>query len=356
MGRFRHYFGNLIAAPYALVLWLRHKAFDTGLCKSYAFDTPTLCVGNLSVGGTGKTSMVQYLIEQFKDRTRVAVLSRGYKRKTKYFRYVELQDKPARVGDEPLMIKKKYPEVIVAVDVSRVEGMRRLRRDYPDLGLVILDDAFQYRPLKARTNIILIDYAKPLLYDCLLPVGSLRDLPSQLRRAQAVVITKCPDTAEAPVAYKREFWFRQPVFFTKLAYAPLEPIFPGAFAETADLNRIFLQSKQAIVVSGIAKSALFVREVQKTYQILVHLHFGDHHAFSVLELLKIRDLMQQCPTLPLITTEKDAIRLRPHQLIFEEKEGNKPLLLSRFFYLPVKPVFFSTEEEQKFLALCAKGI
>lgn len=355
MGRLLRKLSYLITWPYALVLWLRHLLFDRGLRKSYSFDTHSISVGNVTVGGTGKTPMVAFLLDHFlrsRPGQTVAVLSRGYKRKGNNFRYVTTADRPALVGDEPLQLKRNFPQALVAVDTDRVAGMMRLRRDHPALGLVLLDDAFQHRRLRPTHQVVLARYQRPPRQDALLPFGRLRDLPGRCARAQAVVVTKCPPPGEADsqgLRLDRRFRFPVPTFFTYLDYGELCPVFPpepdqGPWREA-------LEAPQVIALSGIAAPEPFVEYLQRSYQVLKHFRFADHHAFTPLDMMKVRSLLLDCDKLALITTEKDAMRLRPHQLFFEEEDRNGRPLWTRVFYVSIKVAFYHPQDEAKLLEL-----
>ena len=181
--------------PYWLTLAIRNKLYDKGVLKSESFDIPVISVGNISVGGTGKTPHTEMLVSLLSGKYRIAVISRGYKRKSKGYHEVKATDDFSLCGDEPLQIKRKFPQIIVAVCKDRALAIRKVTEEY-GVNLIILDDAFQYRKIKPSCNILLVNYNRTIAGDNLLPIGRLRDLASQVKRADAVIITKCPDFGE----------------------------------------------------------------------------------------------------------------------------------------------------------------
>ena len=321
---------------YGLVLRIRHLFYDRGWKKTFQPPVPTICVGNLTVGGTGKTPHVELLLRLLAFRS-VAVLSRGYKRKTKGFRIVEEADSAQTVGDEPLQIARKFPSVTVAVDKDRIHGCKELSDKQVEI--VVLDDAFQYRKMKPSLTLLLVDYHRPVFKDRLLPWGRLRDLPSRIRKADAVVVTKSP----AEVPDEERAWWRsklhlreeQPLYFTRIQYQKALPVFP-------DGDPHYLYSQKVILVSGIANDAPLRQYLSDTYKIVGRLSFPDHHRYTKRDIRAIAAAARNCPTACLMTTEKDAQRLRDVPEV--------PLELSRrLFYLPIEAVFLSPEEEANFV-------
>ena len=186
-----------LLAPAALLykagVTFRHRLFDWGILKSEKFDIPVICIGNITVGGTGKTPMAEMVIAYMSQMHRVALLSRGYGRRTKGYLEVKADSHYRDVGDEPLQIKLKFPDTVVAVCEKRAEGIRRIRAEHPDVDLVIMDDGFQHRYVEPKVNIVMIDATRPVQHDRMLPLGTLRDLPEELHRAHYFVVTKCPE-------------------------------------------------------------------------------------------------------------------------------------------------------------------
>ena len=297
---------------------------------------PTICVGNITVGGTGKTPHTEMILRllQGSDRwgnTDLAVLSRGYKRKSKGFQLVQRDSTAAFAGDEPLQIKRKFPAVTVAVDKNRVEGCARLVQG--GAGIIVLDDAFQYKKLHASLNIVLVNYARPIFEDRLLPFGRLRDLPSRIADADAVIVTKCPHEMYPE---EREEWRKklqlsdsQPLYFTTIDYDAPVPVWP----EEADTR--YTYSKTAIIFSGIADDTPLRAHLSDTYKIVDALEFPDHHAYSRMDMAQIAGAVRRYPTAALLTTEKDAGRVLDCKKVDES-------IRQRLFAVPVRSEF--TEE------------
>ncbi|MDR2885365.1 MAG: tetraacyldisaccharide 4'-kinase, partial [Rikenellaceae bacterium] len=192
---------NILLWPLSLLyrvgVYIRHKLFDWKILRSREFDIPVVCVGNITVGGTGKTPMAEYLISCLMPYYNVSLVSLGYRRRTKGFLEVQTSTPFRDAGDEPKQIKLKFPHVVVAVCENRAEGIDRVRELHPEVNLIILDDGFQHRQVEAWVNIVLMDYGRPMYHDHMLPMGRLRDLPSQMHRANFVVVTKCPTEMNA---------------------------------------------------------------------------------------------------------------------------------------------------------------
>lgn len=315
--------------PYYLVLKIRNKLYDSGRWKSYSFDVPIISVGNVTVGGTGKTPHVEMLIRFLQNQYRIAVVSRGYKRKTKGYGEVSISDNYKDVGDEPLQIKKKFPEIKVVVDSSRkraIENLLNLPEEQKPT-LVILDDAFQHRKVRPDISILLVDYSRPIFEDHLLPIGGLRDLPTEIRRADIVIVTKVPDEIDIS---DREKWRKrlhllpsQPLFFSKISYLTPLPIFPDKS------NNRYIYSKNAILFSGIANDTSLRNNLVGTYKLNSVLRFSDHHNYTPEDFRTIETASRKHPTAVIITTEKDSQRITGHYSVSDE-------LKSKLFYLPIQ--------------------
>lgn len=326
---------KILLFPYYAVLYLRNKFYDKGWLKTWVPTLPCVCVGNITVGGTGKTPMVEALIRIFSPELRIAVVSRGYgRRRSKEQRFVRVDDDYRDVGDEPLQIKKKFPEVIVLVDGSRrraVEALAALpEEERPEL--VILDDAFQHRAVRPQCSLLLVSSRRPLHKDRLLPLGRLRDLPSQVRRADMIVVTKLEDE---PDADEKQAWRKslgaseeQKVAFATVAYAEPEAV----FEEDADPRYKYAAS--AILLSGIADEGPFKSEVAYRYKLVQSRDFPDHHSFKPKDIREIEKLIAQSPTSIIVTTEKDARRLEAYGGLMSKG------LRSRLFYLPIEARIF----------------
>jgi len=297
---------------------------------------PTVCVGNITVGGTGKTPHTELILRMLLESNRwgnagLAVLSRGYKRKSKGFQIVSPDSTASFGGDEPLQIARKFPTVTVAVDKNRVEGCEKLASD-----LIVLDDAFQYKRLHATLNIVLVNYRRPIFEDRLLPFGRLRDLPSRIKEADAVIVTKCPSVLEDG---EREAWRERlrlpenmPLWFTTVEYC--EPV--AVFPDQADTR--YNYSKTAVLFSGIADDTPLRAHISDTYKIVEVLKFPDHHAFSKGDIGQIAAAVRKHPTAALLTTEKDAVRVLDLDVPQEIRE--------RLFAVPVRATFLDPADQQ----------
>lgn len=344
--------GQLILFPYYLALKIRHAMYDHNfLFKSKEAEIPTICIGNVTVGGTGKTPHTEMILDTLMrteewGRRNIAVLSRGYKRKSKGFRIVEANGEALTFGDEPLQIKRNYPWATVAVDKDRNNGCDLLAhpeksqvRNYPAAELVILDDAFQYRRLKPTVNIVLVDYNRPVSKDRLMPLGRLRDLPERIGKAQIVIVTKCPlylqDDEREQFARDLKIRPDQKLFFTSIDYSQPEAIFPD------NCNARYIYSNKAIVFSGIAGDTPLVQYLSGTYKIVKRLSFGDHHRYRNKDIRAIENAIAKWPTAAVITTEKDAQRVR-------EVRKMPPQLKERLFQVPIKVAFLTSEDAEDF--------
>ena len=304
------------------MVFVRNKLFDFGLFKTFRFDIPVISVGNISVGGAGKTPHVEYLLDVLQG-CRVAVVSRGYGRRTAGFRYVEPDDKAADTGDEPLQIKRKYPSTPVAVNVRREEAISRLMNDYPDLQAVLLDDALQYRRVIPSLSIVIIDYNRPAWSDFPLPVGRLRDLRSRLKSADIIIISKCPadlsDDEKSSIRLKLNRRFDGELYFSCIKYGEEQAVFDGA---TVRLNA----GGVSAAFAGIANPAGFFGEIKRRYGDRVETRaFGDHHNFTPREAQALAEQAEQNGAM--ITTEKDAARLRSFAGFFSAGAKSKILFL-----------------------------
>ena len=322
---------------YRLILKSRAKAWR----RAPGAAVPTICVGNITVGGTGKTPHTEMILDMLQrsdiwGACELAVLSRGYKRKSKGYQEVRMDSTAAFAGDEPLQIKRKFPAVRVAVDKNRVEACAILSRD---CDLVVLDDAFQYNKLHADLNIVLVNYNRPVFRDSLLPFGRLRDLPRRTADADIVIVTKCPHELEDG---ERKYWREalrlrdgQPLFFTTLDYDNPVPVYP----DEADPR--YNYSKTAVLFSGIADDSPLLSHLSDTYKVVESLKFPDHHAYSKGDMRRVAAAVRRNPTSALITTEKDAVRVLDCKTV---DEG----IRKRLFAVPVKASFISEEDRASF--------
>ncbi len=298
-----------ISLLYHIVLSIRHKLYDWRILKSLRFEYPVIGVGNLNLGGTGKTPTVEYLINILRPNYCVATLSRGYGRKTKGFQRADNQSTYETIGDEPLQYFHKFPDVKIGVDEDRIEGIERLiiGKNTPDV--ILLDDAFQHRRIKAGLNILLTEYQHLYCDDFLFPTGTLRDIKSAAKRADIIVVSKSTKTLEnidkQRIIKKLKPKQNQKVFFSTVEYAPLQPLNEAA-------KQVSVENADSIMAfCGIANPKPFVEELRKCYKTVDFLHFADHHAYTENDVKTILKRFNQLEGKQkiIVTTEKDAARL-----------------------------------------------
>lgn len=332
-----------LALVYELAVSVRNRLFDWGLLPSATFDIPVISVGNLSTGGTGKTPHVEYLIRLLKNEYPLAVLSRGYKRRTRGYLLVSEDASAAHCGDEPLQVKRKFPEVVVAVHESRRKGIRRILKDHPKVRVILLDDAFQHRYVKPGLNLLLTEYYFPFFRNHLLPCGTLREPRRQVRRADALVVTKTPrvfSPLDRRVILGELEGYRLPnVLFSSLAYSGWVPVKAGKRAVGEE------RVKTIFLFTGIANTSALEEHLKPLCrELLVH-RFPDHHRFDRSDLEKLRVSYEESISQSkiMITTEKDYMRLQEPGLL--EVLDGLPV-----FYIPVR-VFFHEGDRQAFEVL-----
>ncbi|MBR6878617.1 MAG: tetraacyldisaccharide 4'-kinase [Bacteroidales bacterium] len=331
---------NILLLPisflYQIILKIRHKIFDWHLLKSKKFDLPVICVGNLSFGGTGKTPHTEQLIRLLKEDYRVATLSRGYGRKTRGFRIADDNCTSADIGDEPMLYFRKYPNITVAVDEDRVEGVQRLLAMPNPPQVILLDDAMQHRRLQAGLTLLLTEWSKPYCDDFLVPAGTLRDVRSAARRADVIVVSKTPKNLddEAINDFKNRLGVlpQQQVFFSSLEHESLQPMNDAAHHFGA------LPPDSALLFCGIANPNPLISNLRTKINKLKVQTFNDHHRYDEKEVNAILETFEalEGERKIIITTEKDYARLEktPYLCIFD----SAPL-----FTEPIK-VSFNNEE------------
>ena len=327
---------------YGLGVNFRNMLFEMGILKSRSFDVPVISVGNITVGGTGKTPHVEYLIRLLKDNFKVAVLSRGYKRKTHGFLRADKNSTVRDIGDEPFQMKTKFPDITIAVDSKRTRGITQLtsgdKDSQPDV--ILLDDAFQHRYVKPGINIMLVDYHRLIIYDKLLPSGRLREPVKSKDRADIVIITKCP-TDMKPMEYRvitkaMSLYPYQQLFFSTHEYEPLRPAF-----QNNQTNRSIqsLQNHHVLLLSGIASPEQMLIDLQERAGQITPLSFSDHHNFSKKDIMQINEVFAGLPSPKvIITTEKDETRLL-------NTEGLSDEVKRSLYVLPVRIRFMLDQEE-----------
>ncbi len=291
------------AILYDALTRLRNRLFDLGLKPSASFDIPIINVGNLSVGGTGKTPMVEYLIRLLSNEYSLATLSRGYGRETKGMLVANESDTARTLGDEPFQIYQKFKDKVhVSVCEERAFAIPFLVDQFPDLKVVLLDDAFQHRFVKPGFSILLTDYSTPFYTDFVLPAGNLREARIGAKRADAVVVTKCPDHFSEDemmsVSHRIREYTNKPIFFSTIRYGT-----PVSF-----IGSNTLETSRVILVTGIAHAAPLKRYVADTFELVKHLNFNDHHAYSTADVLAMNSLAIELNA-AILTTEKDKAKL-----------------------------------------------
>lgn len=339
MGRLAN-ISRMLLYPLSLVygagVYVRNRMFDIGVLKGQQFDIPVVGVGNISAGGTGKTPHVEYIVEKLSSHYNIAVLSRGYKRKTRGFRLATRKSTPAEIGDEPYQIYRKFGgQLPVAVCESRVKGIMRLREECPQVNLIVLDDSFQHRYVKPTVSVVLTEYSRPVFSDHLLPYGHLREPVSALSRADIVVVSKCPEnvTPRDFMLYgaKLDLLHYQKTFFTTLEYGRLVPVFPEGNSTSAPSLRWLTDEDMVLALAGIANPRPFVRYIKRhNAKVWVDL-YPDHHDFTKKDFSHLVSRFEKMPSRNkyIVTTEKDAVRLANSRDFPEQLKGS-------IYYLPVR--------------------
>ena len=326
---------------YGIGVGLRNTLFNIGVLKSQSFDVPVISVGNITVGGTGKTPHVEYLLRLLHDKFRVAVLSRGYKRKSRGFVLADDEATVRTIGDEPYQMRQKFPDVTVAVDKNRRRGINLLTDNSVVKGIdvVLLDDAFQHRYVKPGINILLVDYHRLIIYDTLLPAGRLREPQKGKNRADIVIITKCPNDLK-PMEFRvitkaMDLYPYQHLYFTTLEYEPLHHLFSGRQRPLDSLE----EDEHVLLLTGIASPRQMIVDLEPYTRHIHTLTFGDHHNFTHVDVERINREFGQLPEpRVIVTTEKDATRLQP-------LEGLDDEVKSKLYALPVRIKFMLDQEE-----------
>lgn len=326
---------------YGLGVRLRNQLFELGILKSRSFDVPIISVGNITVGGSGKTPHVEYLINQLKDRMKIAVLSRGYKRKSRGYVLAGKETVMRDIGDEPYQMKNKFRNIHVAVDKDRCHGIERLIGDEEtkDTDVILLDDAYQHRYVKPGINILLVDYHRLIIYDKLLPAGRLREPQNGKSRADIVIVTKCPRDLK-PMEYRviikaMSLYPYQKLYFTTLEYDELKPAYCG---ENRPLDSI-KNDENILLLTGIASPKQMIYDLRPYSEHITPLTYPDHHQFIKKDIERINEAFAQMPEPKMvITTEKDNSRLFGMEGLSDEVRHN-------LYILPVKIKFMLDREE-----------
>ncbi len=333
------YFLYPLGIIYGLVAEVRNLLYDLRVLPSISFHVPVICVGNLSMGGTGKTPFTEYLVRLFKDRIPTAVLSRGYKRKSRGFLIVSKRSNVQYTGDEPLQYVRKFDNITVALDEKRDRGIRLLLEKHPELGVILLDDAMQHRRVKPGLTILLTDYYNPYPEDHIFPVGTLREFRSGSDRADIIIVTKTPKIF-SPISRRRiledlRVKAHQRVYFSFLHHGDPLPLSDSQYiTEYPERVNIIL------LVTGIGNDGPLCEHLKRKCNELVRIGFRDHHSYTVKNLEMITRRFHDLPTRKkvIITTEKDVMRLRTPQL-----SGLCKVL--PIFYIPISMEFHGNEME-----------
>ena len=321
---------------YGLGVGFRNLLFEMGILKSRSFSTPVISVGNITVGGTGKTPHVEYLIRLLKDQAKVAVLSRGYKRKTSGFVLAGDDATVRTIGDEPYQMKTKFPDITVAVDKKRTRGIDKLTSgDYvKDIDVIFLDDAFQHRYVKPGINILLVDYHRLIIYDKLLPTGRLREPIESKNRADIVIVTKCPKDLK-PMEFRvitkaMSLYPYQQLFFSAHEFEALRPVFQEKSELPERIELSTLADQHILLLTGIASPEQMLLDLKAYAKEVTPLAFSDHHNFKKKDIERINEAFSALPSPKLIiTTEKDEARLK-------QVEGLSDEVKSHLYALPIK--------------------
>lgn len=321
---------------YFIIIWLRNRLYDANILRSASFNLPIICVGNLTLGGTGKSPMVEYLLRLLKNEFSIATLSRGYKRKTKGYALANKNSTALEIGDEPMQFYTKFPGVAIAVGEQRLEAIPQLLHDHPSTNVIVLDDAFQHRTVRAGFNILLTDYNNLFTRDWYLPSGDLRDQRSSAKRADVIVVTKCKPSLSLEekemIEAEIEPLPHQHVFFSTIKYsAPQHIIMQSEYLIT--------EKTEVLLVTGIANPAPLKKMLNEKAGVYYELAYTDHHIFTIDDL---KDILKRFNSISatdkiILTTEKDAVRL----IKFEQELKDIP-----FYVIPIEQSFLFEEEGQ----------
>jgi tetraacyldisaccharide 4'-kinase len=308
------------AILYGWITQFRNFLFDTGILKSHTFNLPIIAVGNLSVGGTGKTPLIEYLIRLLSENYKVATLSRGYKRQTEGFLLANADSDAQSLGDEPFQMHQKFPNIQVAVDANRKNGIEQLLSQKNPPGIILLDDAFQHRKVKAGFYILLTAFDDLYVNDFMLPTGNLREDRNGARRANMIIVTKCPASISeiAQEKIRKQLGNDKPIFFSSIAYDD------SIYSEGATKKAAEIKNVPKLLLAGIAKPTPFFAYLQGEKDDVMT--FPDHHNFSEEDINTIK---KQAKNKLIITTEKDYVRLKNR------------MATTQLFYLPIKTALVS---------------
>jgi tetraacyldisaccharide 4'-kinase len=330
---------------YGLITGLRNFLYDSGILPTTEFDIPVICVGNITVGGTGKTPHTEYIAGLLRKEFKVATLSRGYKRETSDFRIASSSSPVSEIGDEPMQIFRKFPDVLVTVDRNRVHGVEKILEEKPDTEVIILDDGFQHRRITPGFSILLSDFERLFVRDNMLPFGNLRESKENKRRADIILITKSPQGI-SPI--QRRLIVKevdkapyQNLYFTSLTYKSPVPLFESKGEDIRHPEISDSENCGIVLITGIANPQPLKDYLQVRFSEIIHLAFPDHHYFKEKDIQSISNAFNELksPVRYLFTTEKDAVRLREFTNIAEP-------IRSALFYVPVGIHFLNDDKDE----------
>ncbi len=332
-----------VSLIYGLVVNIRNTLFDLKIFKSEEFEIPVISVGNITVGGTGKTPTTEYIIRLLQDNYKLAILSRGYKRKTKGFILANKNSTIESIGDEPYQVQQKFPNITVAVDEKRVRGIKKLQELNKAIEVIILDDAFQHRSVNPGFSILLIDYTQPFFEDSFLPYGRLRDSPKEKDRADVILVTKVPKDIK-PIdmrimATNLVLKAYQSLHFSSLIYSQLLPVFNNTIT-SIEIESLKEKEYTVLLITGIGNFKPVLEYCNNTISKLVHLPFKDHHKYTKKDIQLVSEKYKSisAENKLILTTEKDAGKIR--SITFDDNE-----IKNKLFYCPIEFTILNNEKE-----------
>ena len=333
------------SALYGIIVYIRNLFFDLGIFQSKSFNFPIICIGNLSVGGTGKTPHTDYIITLLKENYNVAVISYGFGRKTQGYFEVENNSKAEKVGDEPLQLKQKHLNALVVVDENRRRGIEKIMKNHPEIDVILLDDGFQHRSVKAGLNILITDYHLPYYKDFLLPMGTLRESKKASERADIIVVSKSPKkinpTEKKGIIQKLGVFITQKCYFSHINYKNWKCL-------TTNEDLVVDETYSITLVTGIAKPTPLIKKLEKDGHTVSLMQFADHHNYSKTNAVEILNKYKQDNSAKklILTTEKDAVKLSE----FVEDFGD-----TNIYFVPIEATFEDKENFEKQILNYARG-
>ena len=321
---------------YAIITNLRNLLFDAGILPSKTFDIPIICIGNLSVGGTGKTPLTSYIISLLEEN-KVAVLSRGYGRSTSGYQKVSTESKAEKVGDESLWLKQKHPNCLVMVDENRKKAIEKIIKNHPEIEVILLDDAFQHRSVKAGFNILITDYNLPYYKNFLLPMGTLRESKESSKRADIIVVSKSPKdlnpTEKKGIIQQLGIFITQKCYFSQIKYSNWKCM-------TTNKDFVVEEKYSITLVTGIANATALLENLKNNGHSVSHLAYADHHKYSAKDMEDILNKYRADNSAKklILTTEKDAVKLRKFEKEFED---------ANIYFAPIEVAFAEKENFEK---------